>query len=126
MLERICVMSRSSGLALSATWPRTRRAGGSHRRASSPSLARLPVSTLPGCHASRGPGAAAANLPPLAPLGRGEAHAHDILLQQIDGYGEKNYILHEERNVTSHCWKPTRGRSPAIRHQWDNGDGGYE
>src|SRR5258708_39351646 len=40
---------------------------------------------------------------PLQPIWRdtlhGKRHSHDILLQQIERYSEKNHVLHQERNV---------------------------
>src|SRR3989442_6731079 len=46
-----------------------------------------------------------------------------ILLQQVDRYGKENHVLHQERNVTSHSRKSAGGRSPAVRHEWDDRDG---
>src|SRR5215469_5457000 len=39
----------------------------------------------------------------------------------MEGCGKENQILHKESNVLGHGWKPSRRRSPAIRHEWNDG-----
>src|SRR5262249_48443120 len=55
----------------------------------------------------------------------GGGHPNQILLQQVNGSGEKDEILHEERNVSGHRRKPGNG-IPSIRHEGNDGDGGHE
>src|SRR5262249_46572153 len=55
----------------------------------------------------------------------GSVHPNQILLQQVNGCGEKDDILHEERNVSGHCRKPG-SRIPSIRHEGNDGDRGRE
>src|SRR5262245_18239048 len=54
---------------------------------------------------------------------RGTKCPRGILLQQVDRYGKENHVLHHERNVASHRRKSAGGRSPAVRHEWNDGDG---
>src|SRR5260370_6619383 len=53
-------------------------------------------------------------------------NSHDILAQQIDGNTEENEILQEKRHALRHRGKSSRGGSPAVRHERNNGDGGDE
>src|SRR5439155_15405062 len=46
-----------------------------------------------------------------------------ILLQQVDRDGKENHVLHQEWNVAGHRRKSAGGRSPAVRHEWDDRDG---
>src|SRR5262245_63413854 len=55
----------------------------------------------------------------------GGGHPNQILLQQVNGCGEKGDILHEESNVSGHCRKPGSG-IPSIRHEGNDGDRGHE
>jgi hypothetical protein len=55
----------------------------------------------------------------------GSEHADKILLKQVNGYGQQDDILHEERNVSGHCWEPGNG-VPAIRHKGNDGDRAHE
>ena len=56
-----------------------------------------------------------------------ERHPHDeVLLQQVERRREQNHVLHQERDVIGHCWKAAGRRGPAIRHEWNEGDGHHE
>src|SRR5438874_2460595 len=48
---------------------------------------------------------------------------HGILLQQVERYGQENHVLHQERNVASHRRKSAGGRSPPVRHEWNDREG---
>ena len=88
------------------------------------SASSVQVSSLRGCHLLRGPGAGVSNVTPLAPFVRGKCSSHHVLLQQVEGGGEKNHILHEESHVAFHR-REAGGRVPAVRHERDDGDGSY-
>src|SRR5262245_50547830 len=55
----------------------------------------------------------------------GGGHPNQILLQQVNGCGEKDDILHEESNVSGHCRKPGSG-IPSIRHEGNDSDRAHE
>jgi hypothetical protein len=44
-----------------------------------------------------------------------KANFHDILLQQVDRYCQKNHVFQEERNISCHSRKPSSW-IPSIRH----------
>src|SRR5262249_52866027 len=54
---------------------------------------------------------------------RGNHCPYGILLQQVDRHGKENEVLHQERNVASHRRKSAGGRSPAVRHEWNDRNG---
>src|SRR5215471_12960299 len=74
----------------------------------------------PCCHLLHGPGTEIASFPPLAPFAHARLRSRDILLQQVDGHGEKNDILHQEPHVAFHRWEARR-RVPAVGHERDDG-----
>src|SRR5215831_3196783 len=102
-------------MSLSTRHPRPVNGYGAGMTASSSKVA-----SLVGCHLLRGPGAGVADLPPLAPFVRGMCSSHHVLLQQVDGDGEENDILHQESHLAFHR-REAGSRVPAVGHERDDG-----
>ena len=51
---------------------------------------------------------------------------HHVFLQQLDGDGEQDDILHQEGHNAGHRWEAAGGLCPAVRHEWNDADGAKE
>jgi hypothetical protein len=52
--------------------------------------------------------------------------SHQVLFQEIEGHGEEDHILHQERGIECHCRKPARRLLPNVGEERNDGDGADE